>query len=159
MVLRMVNRVRLTWIILTVREVLSASLSTTRSACLHVEGKQNSSFSTYTYALAAPPKCSKDVPVCRVSQTRRIRPRAYHRHQNCTFNMRTSGPVHPGWIRLTVFPPNSSMTLLQSSQSVPVWAGSGPNHSSLVHGTRLWFRLVGAGLGLLELELWGRAAG
>lgn len=67
MVLRMVNRVRLTWIILTVREVLSASLSTTRSACLHVEGKQNSSFSTYTYALAAPPKCSKDVPVCRVS--------------------------------------------------------------------------------------------
>ena len=46
--------------------------------------------------------------------------RAYHRHRYCTFNMRASGPVHPGWIRLTVSPPISSMTFLQSSQSVPV---------------------------------------
>ena len=66
--------------------------------------------------------------------------------------MRASGPVHPGWIRLTVSPPISSMTFLQSLQSVPAGRVRA-THSSLVvvyfrytieASVRL--RLAGAGL-------------
>ena len=53
-----------------------------------------------------------------------VRPTCVPRHytqsaQDCTINMLASRPVHPGCCRLTTLPPISSVTVLQSSQSVP----------------------------------------
>ena len=53
--------------------------------------------------------------------------------QDCTFNMRASGPVHPGCCRSTTLPPTTSVTVLQSLQSVP------DEGQSFITPARAWY--------------------